>query len=138
MPIDRHNFAIYIVTYNRPKILNESIRQYLESLPFIPPITVISNHSNCTIDADLKKHVNLIFNNLRPDESWGYLTRNWNQCFQLGLVKHEWLLCSQDDVIIKPGWLDLDRASSRDLKWLGSDDDDDSFLVRITGFQIDR
>jgi hypothetical protein len=133
MRINQNNFAIYIVTYNRPKVLNESIRQYLDSLAFVPRITVISNHSNCRIDDDLKNYVRLIFNNLRPDESWGYLTRNWNQCFQFGLRECEWLLCSQDDVIIKPGWFELVNSANFDfyLAPLG----DTRFLLNRSAFR---
>ncbi len=133
MRLSQDNFAIYIVTYNRSQALNKSIRGYLESLPFIPPITVISNHSVCQIEADLQPHVNLIYNRLRPDESWGYLGRNWNQCFQLGLRQYDWLLCSQDDVQITPGWLDLIESTSFDfyLAPLG----DTRFLLNRSAFR---
>ncbi len=133
MRLTRENFAIYIVTYNRPVALNKSIRFYLDSLPFVPHITVISNHTNCAIDTDLQPHVNLIYNHLRPNESWGYLARNWNQCFQLGLREHEWLLCSQDDVIVKPGWFELVNDTDYDfyLAPLG----DTRFLLNRSAFR---
>lgn len=115
MKINPGNFVIYIVTYNRPEALNNSIRGYLASLPFIPKMFVISNHSVCKIDADLKKYVQVIYNNMRPDESWGYLTRSWNQCFQYGFREYEWVLCSQDDVIVKSGWLELVNSSDYDF-----------------------
>jgi len=133
MRINQDNFAIYIVTYNRQKALNKSIRLYLESLPFVPPITVISNHSKCLIDDDLKEYVNVIDNVLRPDESWGYLPRNWNQCFQLGLVDHEWLLCSQDDVIVKPGW--LEQVNSTDYDFYSAPLGETRFLLNRAAFR---
>lgn len=131
--INQDNFGIYIVTYNRQKALNKSIRLYLESLPFVPPITVISNHSKCLIDDDLKQYVKVIDNVLRPDESWGYLARNWNQCFQLGLVDHEWLLCSQDDVIINPGWLEL--VDSTNFDFYSAPLGDTRFLLNRSAFR---
>lgn len=36
------------------------------------------------------------------------------------------------------GWLELERNSSRDLKWYGNDNDDNSFDVHIQGYQIER
>lgn len=133
MRINRDNFAIYIVTYDRPQSLNSSIRGYLETIPFTPKINVISNHSRCVIDAELQKYVTVTYNNMRPDESWGYLTRSWNQCFQFGFVHHEWILCSQDDVIVKPGWFELVNSTGYDfyLAPLG----DTRFLLNRSAFR---
>lgn len=36
------------------------------------------------------------------------------------------------------GWLFLERGASRDLKWYGYDNDDNSFFIGITGFRIER
>ena len=133
MLLKKENIAIYIVTYNRPVALNKTIRYYLDSIPFTPHITVISNHTKCQIDDNLKPYVRLIYNHLRPDESWGYLTRNWNQCFQFGFRDYEWLLCSQDDVIIKPGWFELVNTTDFDfyLAPLG----DTRFLLNRSAFR---
>lgn len=113
--IKKGELAVFIVTYNRTAALNRSIRQYLETIPFTVPIIVISNHTECHIDEDLRSKVDVIFNRLRPNESRGYLSRNWNQCFQLGLPKYKWLLCSQDDVVIKPGWFNIIQQTPYDF-----------------------
>ena len=36
------------------------------------------------------------------------------------------------------GWLSMERGASRDLKWYGLDNDDNSFLIVIRGFRIER
>lgn len=115
MRLDKTNFGIFIVTYNRQLALNKTVRQYLETIPFCPSITIISNHTDCTIDDDLKPYVQVIFNALRPNESWGYLARNWNQCFILGLKEFEWILCSQDDVISMKGWFEIVNETNYDF-----------------------
>ncbi len=36
------------------------------------------------------------------------------------------------------GWIPLQRGWSRDLKWLGYDNDDNSYLIQIRGYRIER
>jgi len=104
---DINQLSIWIVTYNRPDALNQAISDFLESTPENVPINVISNHSKLNLFKDYGSRVRVWMNNLRSDESWGYLSRNWNQCFYLGLRDYEWILCSQDDVRVKKGWIEL-------------------------------
>lgn len=104
--LNHSNLGIWINTYNRPDALNKNIRSLRESLGDSYEINVISNHSSCKFFEDYG-NVNVHYNNLRPDESWGYLSRNWNQCIYMGLSKHEHVLITQDDMCFKKGWLDL-------------------------------
>jgi hypothetical protein len=36
------------------------------------------------------------------------------------------------------GWLEFDKSSTRDLKWLGEDNDENNFHIHINGYQIER
>ena len=113
---DPSSLAVCIVTYNRPTALNRAIREWRASSPPGTPIYVISNHSRVELAPDTKAEVKLYHNNLRLDQSNGYLTRNWNQAFMLGFLNHDWLICSQDDVSIKPGWIkEIMHSQPRDL-----------------------
>lgn len=103
---DVKKLSVWIVTYNRPDAINRTIQDFLQTTPSYVPINVISNHSNLQLDQDYGPRVKIYMNILRPDQSWGYLARNWNQCFYFGFKEYEWVLCSQDDVRILPGWLE--------------------------------
>lgn len=108
-----NSLSIWIITYNRPDSINRAVSDFLNSTPETAPINIISNHSKLELRRDYGSRVKVWVNTLRPDESWGYLARNWNQCLYLGLKDHEWVLCSQDDVHIKPGWLELVQKNPR-------------------------
>ncbi|MCL0099885.1 hypothetical protein M1O55_03335 [Dehalococcoidia bacterium] len=104
---DVNSMSIWIVTYNRPDAVNRAISEWLSTTPDSVPVNVISNHSNLELHEDYGSRVKVWTNSLRPDESWGYLARNWNQAIYLGLRNSKWVICSQDDVSVKPGWIDL-------------------------------
>ena len=109
---DPRQLSIWIVTYNRPRAINQAITDWLATTDENVPINVISNHSKLSLDKDYGSRVTVYMNPLRPDESWGYLPRNWNQCFYLGFKEYDWVLCSQDDVRVKSGWIDLLKKHS--------------------------
>lgn len=106
MTLTHENLGIWIITYNRSPELNDNIRSLRESVGDRFKITVISNHSSIELEEDYG-NVRVIMNTLRPDHSWGYLARSWNQCYYLGLEQHENILVSQDDMLFRPGWLEL-------------------------------
>lgn len=112
MTLTHQNLGIWIVTYNRPDELNANIRSLRESVGDLFQINVISNHTQVRLDEDYG-NIRVIQNTLRPDESWGYLARNWNQCYYLGLAEHENILVSQDDMVYRPGWLELINSCER-------------------------
>ena len=102
----KDSFSIWIVTYNRKNELNNTIRSLQKTMPSDIKINIISNHSSLELFEDYK-NVKVYENNLRPDDSWGYLARNWNQCYYLGLDKTEYVMCIQDDNDIVDGWFEL-------------------------------
>ncbi len=115
-PFDPDSLAVCIVTYNRPKALDQAIRNWRDASPANTPIYVISNHSQIDIAPDNRQNVLLFENHLRPDDSSGYLTRSWNQAFLLGFRKHERVICSQDDVAVGPGYVEaLQDSPPRDI-----------------------
>ena len=106
---------IYILTYNRAKLLNITLRGLFESdaKPFIDSgdceVFIINNHSNIHIDGQFKEKVTLLNNVLRPDFSTGHIGRNWNQALILGFESlstpmSDLVITLQDDVLVQPDW----------------------------------
>ena len=115
-PLNVNSLAVGIITYNRPTSINRAIREWMASTPDSVPIVVISNHSRIELDRDYGPRLHVLMNTLRPDYSSGYLTRNWNQLFIQLFAEHDWVVCSQDDVTVRPGWTDRILAETpRDL-----------------------
>ena len=77
---------LFIVTYNNALELNKTLTSLFKSdLNAIDyEVFIINNHSNFSIDEQFEKNVAILHNVLRPDNSTGYLTRNWNQALILG------------------------------------------------------
>ncbi len=48
------------------------------------------------------------------------------------------LTYGKDEALIVVGWVPLTRNASRDLRWYGHDNDDNTFNIRIYGFRIER
>ena len=40
--------------------------------------------------------------------------------------------------VLVNGWIYLQRGWSRDLKWYGDNDDDNSFAINLMGYKIER
>src|SRR4030067_2017981 len=104
--LSHKNLSVWINSYNRSPELNLKTRSIREELDDRYQINIINNHSNFHLEEDYG-NVKVWNNVIRPDSSWGYLARSWNQCYYLGLDKTEYILVSQDDMIFRPGWLDL-------------------------------
>lgn len=77
------NIKIFIVTYRRTAILNETLDKLFNHTDFrsIPntEVNIINNHSEFFLDEKFTDKVNVIHNNTRPDWDTGNLARNWNQ-----------------------------------------------------------
>lgn len=100
----------YIVTYNQPEQLK--ITYYTLSKSLVNEsnceINIINNHSNFIFDGQVD---NIYHNTLRPDNSYGYLARNWNQSILNGFKNTkkpdtEWVGLVQSDVIFDENWLE--------------------------------
>jgi len=107
----------YIVTYNQPEQLQITYNTLLKTMPTVNSpsyrnfeINVINNHSNFKLDE--RDYVACVYHNqLRPDNSYGYLARNWNQAILLGFKNTvnpdtEWVGLVQSDVVFQEGWFE--------------------------------
>lgn len=102
---------LYIVTYNRENLLNETLKSIFNSkILFDLDITIINNHSNFKINEDFLSKVNILHNSLRPDFSTGHLSRNWNQAIingfkDLNNPDCDIVITCQDDTVFETNWL---------------------------------
>jgi len=106
--MDAARISIYIVTYRNPVDLNKNIASILAS-GVHARIFIINNHSQFYLEPEHEKAVTVLHNNLRPDFSTGYLSRNWNQALihgfrDLNNPASDIVVTVQDDVIFKADW----------------------------------
>ena len=75
---------IYIVTYKRSNVLNDTLEKLFKSdFSQVPntEVNIINNHTDFRLDSQFKDKVNVLHNVLRPDWSNGNLAENWNQVY---------------------------------------------------------
>ncbi len=103
---------IYIVTYKRSDILNDTLTRLFNS-DFSKydntEVNVINNHSSFYLNEEFKDKVNVLHNVLRPDWSNGNLAENWNQALingfkDLSNPDCEYLVTMQNDTSVHPNW----------------------------------
>ena len=109
---------IYVVTYKRSDVLNDTLRKLYES-DFSKlsdtEVNVINNHSDFRLDDEFIGKVNVLHNVLRPDWSNGNVSENYNQAFINGIVDlnkpdTEVLVTLQNDAVVHPNWCEnLDK-----------------------------
>ncbi len=111
------NVELWICNWCRPAAVNQTVRNWLESWPFTRA-NVIANHSSITLktfDFDLQPRIKLWPNVLRPDCAVGSLSQIWNACYlHTFLQGKRYALCSQDDILVQAGWLQLIENSNYD------------------------
>jgi hypothetical protein len=86
---------LFIVTWQNEKALNDGLDSLFTNNNIDLEVNVIANHSAVKVHDEFQDKVNIIYNNLRLDESTGYLSRNWNQAILLGFKS-----------LRNPGWGD--------------------------------
>jgi hypothetical protein len=89
-------------------------------------INILSNHSELSLDhlsgINLPE-VRIIHNKIRPDWMLGSLPECWNACYLWAFSEgKEWVICSQDDNFIKPGWDQCIQESNYDSYWAPAGD----------------
>ena len=103
---------IYIVTYKRSDILNDTLTKLFQS-DFTEientEVNIINNHSEFYLNDEFKEKVNVLHNVLRPDWSNGNLAENWNQALINGFKSLsnpdcEYLVTMQNDTSVHPNW----------------------------------
>ena len=103
---------IYIVTYRRCEVLNDTLGKLFDS-DFSKldntEVNIINNHSDFFLEPEYKNRVNVLHNVLRPDWSNGNVSENYNQAFINGVVDvsnpdTEVLVTLQNDAVVHPKW----------------------------------
>tara|TARA_R110000824_G_scaffold40831_3_gene122008 strand:- start:293 stop:1228 length:936 start_codon:yes stop_codon:yes gene_type:complete len=103
---------VYIVTYKRSDILNDTLEKLFASdFSSIPntEVNIINNHSAFFLKPEYENKVNVLHNVLRPDWSNGNVSENYNQAFINGVVDlnkpdTEMLVTLQNDAVVHPNW----------------------------------
>ena len=107
------NMKVFIVTYKRPDILNDTLDRLFNHTDFsmIPDteVNIINNHSEFHIDDQFKNKVNVLHNMTRPDWDTGNLARNWNECLIHGFKDLEnpdakIVVTMQNDIVLHENW----------------------------------
>ena len=82
------NMKVFIVTYRRKKVLNETLHRLFNETDFqlIPntEVYIINNHSDFHLDSEFEDKVTVLHNMTRPDWDLGNLARSWNECLLHG------------------------------------------------------
>ena len=99
---------LYIITYNRPKALNETLEN-LDHTDFTGNTIIINNHPNFQIASKFAKRVHVLHNMVRPDCSMGNLSENYNQAIIHGFKSlqkpdTDIVVHIQDDCILHKNW----------------------------------
>lgn len=105
---------IYLVTYQRENILNDSLDKLFSS-DFKnydnTEVNIINNHTNFKLNPIFEKRVNVLHNVLRPDWSNGNMSENYNHAFINGICDlnnphTENLVTMQNDAAVHPNWVE--------------------------------
>jgi hypothetical protein len=108
------NIKVFIVTYRRPKILNQTLRRLFNETDFAnvknTEVNIINNHSEFTLDDEFVDKINVIHNNARPDWDTGNLARNWNQALihgfkDLNNPDAKIVVTMQNDIVLSSNWV---------------------------------
>ncbi len=103
---------IYIVTYKRSEVLNDTLKKLFNS-DFKDldntEVNIINNHTEFYLKEEFKDKVNVLHNVLRPDWSNGNVSENYNQAFINGIIDlnnpdTEVLVTIQNDAVVHPNW----------------------------------
>tara|TARA_R110000824_G_scaffold4217_3_gene20072 strand:- start:13398 stop:14348 length:951 start_codon:yes stop_codon:yes gene_type:complete len=107
------NMKVFIVTYKRPKVFNETLDRLFNYTDFKliknTEVVVINNHSDFHMDEQFKDKVTVLHNMTRPDWDVGNLSRNWNECLIHGFedLKNpaaRIVVTMQNDIVLHPNW----------------------------------
>jgi len=105
-------FKVYIVTYKRNEILNDTLKNLFES-DFSEiqntEVNIINNHTEFYLDEEFIGKVKVLHNVLRPNRSNGNLAENWNQALLHGFKDlnnpdSEYVVTMQNDTVVHKSW----------------------------------
>jgi hypothetical protein len=103
------NIKVYIVTYKNDAVLKNCLESLRDS---DVQVSVVNNYWPDNLSWVEDYNCRLITNMTRPPFSTGHLARNWNECLVDGFQdldnpQADIIVCCQNDVVFKPGWIDL-------------------------------
>ncbi|MBS1722810.1 MAG: hypothetical protein JSS66_07510 [Armatimonadetes bacterium] len=106
------NVELFIVNYRRHKEVHNTVVNWLETFPF-ERINVIDNHGSLTLEVFREEDRDKIriLRTGRPDWMLGSLAECWNMAYCHTFPTRDWVVCSQDDVVVKHGWADCVEKS---------------------------
>lgn len=108
----KKKIKIYIVTYKRTDVLNDTLETLFDS-DFRElentEVNLINNHTEFNLDKKFKDKVYVLHNTLRPDWSNGNLGENWNQALINGFRNldnpaSEYVVTMQNDTVVDKNW----------------------------------
>ena len=103
---------IYVVTYKRSDILNDTLKKLFDS-DFSKlentEVTIINNHTDFYLNPEFMGKVRVFHNKLRPNWSNGNLAENWNQALldgfrDLSKPDAKYVVTLQNDTSLHPDW----------------------------------
>jgi len=107
------NIKVYIVTYRRTEVLNETLDRLFNhtDFPSIPntEVNIINNHTEFHLNEEFTDKVTVIHNSTRPDWDTGNLARNWNEALLHGFKSltdpdAKIVVTMQNDIVLDPNW----------------------------------
>lgn len=107
------NLKIYIATYKRTDVLNQTLDTLFNKTDFInipnTEVNIINNHSEFVLNDEFVDKVNVLDNQVRPDWDMGNLARNWNQALihgfkDLNNPDAKIVVTMQNDIVLDPKW----------------------------------
>ena len=105
---------VFIVTYKRQDILNDTVNTLLNKTDFKDyentEVTIINNHSDFYLEEDLLEKVTVLHNDCRPDWDCGNLARSWNEGLLHGFrdlnnPDSEFVVLMQNDIVLEKNWV---------------------------------
>ena len=107
------NMKVFIVTYKRPKVLNETLDILFNKTDFKlikdTEVTIINNHSEFVLNKQFEDKVRVLHNMTRPDWDVGNLARSWNECLLHGFKDlnnpdAKIVVTMQNDIVLHKNW----------------------------------
>lgn len=111
-PIDPSRLEIAVVGHTRHTDLQAALHLWPLTIPGYRQITLIANHPTTTQGLVLPDRTHVVPTGRIPNHV-GQLSESWNLAFLWTFVQHpetEWVILSQDDVRVAPGWVELVNA----------------------------
>jgi hypothetical protein len=115
--VDPSTLEIVVVAHSRHALLRETLRMWVETTPGYRSMVVIANHPT-TLNGIVLPERTIPVQTGRVPIHAGQLSESWNLGLQWTFSMHpdtQWVICSQDDVKIAPGWLELVNSHEADV-----------------------